>query len=227
MNTNSQNGEILLPLVRHVPTKLNEAGASRGWLKVGPDPEKLEEMGPGIAKVLQKYNVAQLVSSDLPRAAKTASWLADHMDLPEPETSFQRRTWNSGSEVEGKKEAETIPIRQKYIKNAEIQPRGGEAFQDYLDRRRAELLDSIEYNRKHPDEPRAEVIHGHDVMSIEAMYNDAAVDPKELETLDKDFPPGSVMLLHVRGNKAELERIHPKGFDENVGPGGHEVEKES
>jgi hypothetical protein len=47
------------------------------------------------------------------------------------------------------------------------------------------------------------------MMSAESLVSGEPVDPKNLNTFEKDYPPGSVSLLHVRGGKAELERIHP------------------
>jgi broad specificity phosphatase PhoE len=212
------NTEIQLVLVRHVPTKLNAEKISRSWLKVGPDPEKLESMGPGIAEALEKLGVAKLRSSDLPRARKTADWLGERLGIPVAST-YDMRTWNTGEDVSGKKEAETIPIRKKYIKNAEIAPRGGEAFQDFIDRNIGQFKNAAQYNAKNPDEPMALVVHGHHLMAAEEMFTGEDVDPDELDDLDEEFPPGSVMLLHIRGNEAEIERIHPKGekeFDEEV-----------
>jgi len=207
------NTQSSIAIVRHVPTKLNEQGVSRSWLRVGPDPEQLEKLGPGIVKTLKGLNVSSMESSDLPRASGTAKYLADEMNIP-TKSSYEWRTWNSGSDVSGKKEAETIPIRQKFIKHPDTKPRGGEEFQEFLDRSEPQLKRVIEENRKNPGEPKALVLHGHHFMALEDMMSGKPVDPKRLETLDKDFPPGSVSLLHIRGDGAELERIHPKGRDE-------------
>ena len=216
MKETGQAGEVIVPIVRHVPSKLNEQGVSRSWLRVPPDPEKLKEMGPGIAAKLKELGVSSLESSDLPRASGTARDLADRLGIP-TKSSVDWRTWNSGSEVSGKKEKETIPIRQKYIKYPDTKPRGGEEFQAFLDRAEPQLKRVMEENRKNPDSPKGLVLHGHHMMAIEDMMSGRPVDPKRLETLDKDFPPGSVSLLHVRGNAAELERLHPKsGPDEKL-----------
>ena len=211
--TAQAGGVVSLPIVRHVPSKLNEQGVSRSWLRVPPDPEQLEKLGPGIVKTLKGLNVSSMESSDLPRASGTAKYLADEMNIP-TKSSYEWRTWNSGSDVSGKKEAETIPIRQKFIKHPDTKPRGGEEFQEFLDRSEPQLKRVIEENRKNPDEPKGLVLHGHHFMALEDMMSGKPVDPKRLETLDKDFPPGSVSLLHIRGDGAELERIHPKGRDE-------------
>ncbi|HLZ91095.1 MAG TPA: histidine phosphatase family protein [Candidatus Acidoferrum sp.] len=207
--------EITLPVVRHVPTALNEKGISRSWLRVGPDPEKLKELGPGIVKTLKGLGVGSLESSDLPRASGTATYLADELGVP-TKSSFDWRTWNSGSDVSGKKESETIPIRQKYIRHSDTKPRGGEEFQEFLDRAEPELKRVIAENGKNPGEPKALVLHGHHMMALEDMMNDRPVDPKRLETLDKDYPPGSVSVLHIGDGEARLERIHPKGQTEKL-----------
>lgn len=214
--------ETIVPIVRHVPSALNEKKVSRGWLRVPPDPEKLKEMLPGITEALKKQNVSSLESSDLPRASGTAKAIADELEIP-TKASYDWRTWDTGSEVSGKKESETIPIRQKFIKHPDTKPRGGEEFQDFLDRAEPQLKRVMEENRKNPSEPKGLVLHGHHMMAIEDMMNGRPVDPKRLETLDKDFPPGSVSLLHVRSGGAELERIHPKsGPDEEMSGGSGE-----
>lgn len=200
--------ETTIPIVRHVPTVLNENGISRGWTRNGPDPEKLEELGPGIADTLKKLNVAELRSSDLPRAAKTAEWLGRELDIP-VETTPKLRTWNTGDKVAGRPESETIPLRQKYLKYPEETPPGGEPFQRFIDRAAPELRDAEQFNRAHPDAPRALVLHGHHVLAAEEALNGEDVDPAELEKLDTEFPPGSVSLLRVGGDRARLERVHP------------------
>jgi broad specificity phosphatase PhoE len=211
--------ETIVPIVRHVPTALNEKGISRSWLRVPPDPEQLKKLGPGIVAALKGLKVASLESSDLPRASGTAKYIADEMEIP-TKASYDWRTYNSGSDVSGKKESETIPIRQKYIKHPDTKPRGGEEFQDFLDRSESELKRVIEENRKNPEELKGLVLHGHHMMAIEDLMSGRPVDPKRLETLDKDFPPGSVSLLHVRSGGAELERIHPKGGPDEEMSGG-------
>jgi broad specificity phosphatase PhoE len=210
-----QSGEVTIPIVRHVPTALNEKGISRGWLANPPDPEKLEELGPGIAETLKGLGVAKLRSSSLPRARGTASWLGDRMNIP-VESTPDLKTWNTGTDVEGKKESETIPIRKKYIKYPDEKPRGGETFNTAVDRNSPELKSAARYNEKNPDAPMGLVLHGHHMIFSEEVFSGEEPDPDKLDSLDKDFPPGSVMLLHIRGDGAELERIHPKGFDEKV-----------
>jgi broad specificity phosphatase PhoE len=193
-------------LVRHIPTKLNAAGVSRSWMRVGPDPEELEKQTPGIAKVLQGLGVAKLRSSDLPRASKTADAIGKEMGI-DNEPTFDLRTWETGQG--GKKDSETLPIRQKYMKYPEEKPPGGEPFDDFMNRSRSEFGKAQKYNAQNPDKPMALVVHGHQMMSAESLINGEPVDPKNLNTFEKDYPPGSVSLLHVRGGKAELERIHP------------------
>ncbi len=207
--------EVIIPLVRHVPTKLNAQGISRSWLRVPPDPEKLEELGPGIAETLKKLNVNELRSSDLPRAARTADWLGEKLGVP-VEKTYNLRTWDTGNRVAGKKESETIPIRKQYIRNSEIAPAGGESFENAIERNKPEFKEAQRYNAKHADAPRALVVHGHHMMFAEQIFSGKPKNANELDSLDDDFPPGSVMLLHVRPDGAELERIHPKGFKETA-----------
>jgi broad specificity phosphatase PhoE len=209
-------GEVVVPILRHFPTALNEKGVSRSWLRVPPDPEEVKKLLPGVVKTMKGLGVSSIESSDLPRASGSAKAVADELDVP-MKSSYEWRTWNSGSEVSGKKESETIPIRQRYIKHPDTKPRGGEEFQDFLDRSEPQLKRVMEENRKDPESPKALVLHGHHMMALEDLMSGEPVDPKRLETLDKDFPPGSVSLLRMNGDSAKLERIHPAGFEEELG----------
>jgi broad specificity phosphatase PhoE len=216
-----QKEEVTVPILRHFPTALNEKGISRSWLRVPPDPEAVKKLLPGAAEAMKSQGVTSLESSDLPRASGSAKALADELGIP-VKSSFDWRTWDSGTEVSGKKESDTIPIRQKYIKHPDTKPRGGEEFQQFLDRAEPQLKRVIEENRNNPEEPKGLVLHGHHMMALEDMMSGRPVNPKRLETLDKDFPPGSVSLLHVRSDGAELERIHPEGHDEKMAGGAGE-----
>ena len=60
------------------------------------------------------------------------------------------------------------------------------------------------------------MIHGHHTLFSEAIFSGEPVEPNELDKMDEEFPPGSVMLLRIRPNDVELERIHPKGFDKDI-----------
>lgn len=209
----------MVPLLRHFPTKFNSGTPgeerSRGHLKIPPDPEAMEKLGPGAAETLRELNVSSLRASSLPRARISGKWIADELGIP-MEVTNDLETWDTGDKVAGKLEKETIPLRKKWIKYPDTKPPGGEPFEDFINRATAEFKTAAEYNRKHPDAPKALVVHGHHVIAAEELFNGKEVDPNELDTLDEEFPPGSVMLLHIRPNDVELERIHPKGFDKDV-----------
>ncbi len=200
-----------LSLVRHVATRWNEGGTgkerSRGWASVPPDPEQLKKLGPGIVRQLEQLGVKRLLSSDLPRAAKTAEWLGREMDVPVQATR-RLRTWDTG-EMSGKLEKETIPQRKKYMKYPDTKPPGGEPFEDFLARVEPELRKWLKHNEEHPDEPVAIVVHGHMVLAAPAVLNGGEVEPEALDRLDREFPPGSVILVRKKAGKISMERIHP------------------
>ncbi len=206
--------ESTLPLVRHVATRWNEGGTgkerSRGWADVPPDPEQLKKLGPGIVAQLQQLGVKRLVSSDLPRAAKTADWLGKEMDVP-VEATRRLRTWDTGV-MAGKLEKETIPQRKKYMKYPEEKPPGGESFEDFLARFEPELNKWLKHNEERPDRPVAVVIHGHQALAAPAVLNGGEVEPRALDQLDREFPPGSVILVRKKGEEITVERIHPPGI---------------
>ncbi len=209
--TRQEKGRATLPLVRHVATRWNEGGTgkerSRGWADVPPDPEQLKKLGPGIVAELQQLGVKRLLSSDLPRAAKTAEWLGKEMDVP-VEATRRLRTWDTG-DMAGKLERETIPQRKKYMKYPDTKPPGGEPFEDFLARVEPELRNWLRHNEHHPDAPAAIVVHGHMVLAAPAVLNGGEVEPEELDRLDRDFPPGSVILVGKSGDEITLKRIHP------------------
>jgi broad specificity phosphatase PhoE len=99
------------------------------------------------------------------------------------------RTWNVG-DMAGKKESETIPMRQKLIKYPEEKAKGGEPFQDFLDRYRPELEKIIE--RRANGENVSMVAHGHQLLAAKHILTNEEVDPKNLPSLDEINPPGSV-----------------------------------
>lgn len=195
-------------LVRHFASPLNERKVSRGWLSVGIDKERAEKQVPGVAKALARYGVDSLVSSDLPRAQQSAKLIAQEMggDIP-VESTAALRTWNVGS-MAGKKEAETIPLRQKFIKYAEEKPKGGEPFQDFLDRYQPELEEIM--HRREQGEGVAFVAHGHHLLAAPHILQGEEVDPKKLTTLDEDYEPGAVYGFFRDGNKARIERLDKK-----------------
>jgi broad specificity phosphatase PhoE len=189
-------------LVRHFASPLNEKKVSRGWLSVGIDRDLAKKLVPDVAATLKKYDVDTLVSSDLPRAEQSAKMIADEMGLDATETTRALRTWDVG-DMAGKKESITVPLRQKFIKYPDEVPKGGEAFQEFLDRYRDELEDIVD--RRADGEQVAMVAHGHQLLAGPHILQDEEVDAKKLPSLDEDYTPGSVYLFFVEGDKVRIE----------------------
>jgi broad specificity phosphatase PhoE len=194
----------VLPLVRHVPTKLNkgEGGVekSRGWLSTPPDPEELEKMAPQIAEKLREFNVKKLVSSDLPRASITAKHIARIMDVPH-ESTPELRTWDVGN-MAGKPEKTNLPLKKQYIEEADLAPPGGEPFQQFHSRWKGQLHRYMDWNEAHPDRRVALVVHGNMVMTARSILDGDKVNDKDWD-MDK---PGSVALVHMpKSGDAHLE----------------------
>lgn len=208
-NSSSRRPDAIL--VRHFPSALNERSVSRGWLRVGIDKEEAKKLAPGVASTLERYGVDTLVSSDLPRARESAEMIAKEMDGDvEIESTPKLRTWNPGDEVAGKKESETIPIRQKFIKYPDMKPKGGEPWgptdePNFMDRYRPELKDILA--RRKRGENVAFVAHGHQLLAAPHILSDEEVDPKNLPSLDERHPPGGVWGLYVNGDKIRIERL--------------------
>ena len=190
-------------VVRHLPTPMNEQGMSRGWKPVGIDKEAGQKLAPGIARTLKEHGVDTLVSSTLPRAEQSMKLIAGEMGSGvRTESSPRLKTWNSGTDVAGKPEKETIPIRQRYIKNSEIEIPGGESWDDFMDRFGVEVR-AIQ-RRQDKGEKIALIGHGHQVLALPAILSGNPADPKALASLDEDYPPGTVWAVYENG---ELERL--------------------
>ena len=198
-------------LLRHFASKLNETKVSRGWLGVGIDKEAAEKLAPKVAATLERYGVNRIISSDLPRAEQSAKLVAEYMD-PKPEISSTRRlrTWNVG-DMAGKKESETVPKRQLFIKYPDETPPDGEPFEEFLDRFRSELR-SIE-------KPGVCFLaHGHHLLAAAAVFGNEEVDPKNLPSLDEVHPPGGVWGVWTDGEKVIIKRLddEPSGDSERT-----------
>lgn len=183
-------------LARHFPSSLNERKVSRAWLSVGIDKAAAEKLVPKLADALNQYGVDTLVCSDLPRAEQSAKMIAREMggDV-EVEVTPELRTWNTGN-FGGKKESETLPKRQRFIKYPEEKPPGGEAFQDFLDRYETELQDIVD--RRADGEEVAFIAHGHQLLAAPHILQDEEVNPDNLPTLDEDYAPGSAWAFYIQ-----------------------------
>ena len=172
---------------------------------MGIDKDEAEKLVPGVASTLERYGVDILISSDLPRAEQSAKLIAREMggDV-EVEDSRALRTWNVG-DMAGKKEAETVPIRQKLIKYPEEKAKGGESFQSFLNRYEPELENIVQ--RRADGENVAFVAHGHHLLAAPHILADEEVDPKNLPTLDEDHPPGTIWGFFKDGDKIKIERL--------------------
>ena len=218
----------ILPVARHAATAYNVGGSrqerSRGHSDVPADPAQLEAQGPEIAAEFKRQGVTRIISSDLPRAADTAKFVGEQMDVP-VELRRQLRTWDTG-EMSGKLEKETLPVRKKYIRFSDMRPKGGEEFDAFFDRFSSELNKWVRHNIAHPDHPVGLILHGHEVMSLEQAISGGEVKPEQLDTLDELYPPGSVILLRIHGDpprQVKIERVLPElpstGSGQRCSPG--------
>lgn len=121
------------------------------------------------------------------------------------ESTPELDTWNTGDKVAGKPEKETIPLRQKYIKNSEIELPGGESWDEFMQRFGVELRD-IERRRAKGEEV-ALIGHGHHLLAVPALMEDREVSPDELADLDERHPPGGVYGFSRGSKGVEIERL--------------------
>jgi len=202
----SKNSRPDFIVIRHFATKLNERGISRGWMRTGIDEEAAKKRVPSVAAALNKHGIDHLVSSDLPRSEQSMKLIAEEMggDI-EQESTPRLNTWKTGDKVEGKPEKETIPLREKYIKNSEIAMPGGESWDGFIDRYTREVKDI----RKKRDAGKdvAQVGHGHHLLALPSILTGEPVDPKKLATLDHEHEPGGAYAFYVEGKKVRIERL--------------------
>lgn len=201
-----------LIVARHLPTRQNELGISRGWMDVGIDSKKAEPLAEKAAAALNSQGVDKLVSSTLPRAEQSMKMISDKMGDVRTESSARLKTWNTGDNVAGKPEKETIPLRQKYMKNSEIEMPGGESWDDFMDRFGSEVR-SIQ-SRREKGENVALVGHGHHIIAVPELLGGQKADPKKLSTLDSDYEPGGVYAFHKEGDNVRVERLDKGTTDE-------------
>lgn len=195
-------------VARHFPTPDNENGISRGWRPTGIDRKAAEKLVPNVAGTLKKHGIDKLVSSTLPRSEQSMDLIADEMGGEVRKESTNRlKTWNTGDQVAGKPESETIPLRQKYMKNSEIEMPGGESWDDFLERFGTEVRAIA--RRRDKGEEVALIGHGHHILAAPAILSGTPADPKALDSLDEKYPPGSVYAMYDNGRVERLD--NPKG----------------
>ena len=191
-------------MARHLPTPLNEQGISRGWKSTGIDREAGKKLAPIAAKALKDHGVDTLVSSTLPRSEQSMDLIADEMGSDvRTESTARLKTWNTGTDVAGKPEKETIPLRQRYMKNSEIEMPGGESWDNFMDRFGVEVR-AIQ-RRRDKGENIALVGHGHHIIALPAILTGKPADPKALDSLDEKYPPGSVYSISESGDVKRLD----------------------
>ena len=174
-------------------------------MSTGIDKEAAEKIVPQVAATLKKEGVDTLISSTLPRSKQSMDLIAREMGDVETETTPRLKTWNTGDQVAGKPEKETIPLREKYIKNSEIEMPGGESWDEFMDRFGVELKDF--QKRRAAGENVAMVGHGHHLLAVPALLTDQSVDPKKLASLDRDHAPGGVFGFFLENGKVRMERL--------------------
>jgi len=191
-----------LIITRHFASKLNERGISRGWMEVGIDQEAAKKIVPGVAATLKKQGIRKLVSSTLPRAEESMKLIGREMgDDIETESTSRLKTWKTGDQVAGKPDKETIPLRQKYIRNSEIEMPGGESWDNFMERYERELKQIA------GEDGTALVGHGHHILGASEALTGEKTDPQKLGGLDENFPPGAVFGIWIEGKNIRIERL--------------------
>jgi broad specificity phosphatase PhoE len=192
----------VLILVRHGKTAYNKsAGTSldriRGWLDV-----QLTEGGRAEAReagrLLRRFPVGAIYSSDLSRAKETAQIIAKSLGMRVRGVTRALRPWNLG-DFQGKPTSESMQeIRMYSDRHPRVKVPGGESFDAF--KRRAlgafragiRIADSL-------DEPVVMVTHYRDLMLADAWFHAGTTGDKlDLARMYRDSAPTASITLCFR-----------------------------
>jgi broad specificity phosphatase PhoE len=196
-------------VLRHFPTKYNsgEGGAerSRSWSDIGIDKKAAEPLADKAAKVFDAHGITHVTSSDLPRGKQSADLLASKMkQKPEVKSTYSARTWNTGEA--GQPEKEAREKRKQYAKNPDEPMPGGESFNEFSDRLRGFLHTELAKAKAKPDEKRAVILHGHQVMHAEPGLAGEPNKESHWKALD-EIKPGHILKLTDGPDGARMNKI--------------------
>jgi probable phosphoglycerate mutase len=169
-------------LVRHGETDWNASGRWQGHSDIPLNDNGIQQ-AKLLASRLTSWPIKALYSSDLKRAARTASIIGDALGLqPEIDVSWRER---NGGEFEGLKAEELMGHRdfQTQRRDKNWAPPGGESNVDVAVRVQT-AFDKIVEN--HPDETVAVVTHGGAIISLLSLV--------------VGFPPGERARIWVSAN---------------------------
>jgi len=123
----------MLYVLRHGTTSANEPGQERirGWSQIGLSDEGRKAVHDS-AQVLKGRGITQIISSDLPRAAETASIVRQYLQAP-VRLDHGLRPWDLGVWT-GALVSEAAPVMEKYVRDRFTAVPGGEAWNQFLAR---------------------------------------------------------------------------------------------
>jgi len=129
MESDSKIGEVLLYIVRHAEVKDDVDGKIRGLLNDGLN-DNGEKQAQELAEFFADIPLSAVYSDDLKRTYHTAIAIAHAKGL-EVKQDPELRSWDIGSELEGK----SIQANEDEIKELKLQPAtvpvGGQSWSDY------------------------------------------------------------------------------------------------
>lgn len=170
-------------LIRHGQTSWNAVGRWQGHTDV-PLNEIGREQARLLARRLAAWPVAALYSSDLQRAAKTASIVGDALGLePVQEREWRERHGGAFQGLTGEEIAEEHPEAWAALRRGVVAPPGGESSRDLHERVTGAFRRLVE---RHRGEVVAVISHGGAMRTLIAHV--------------LDLPPGRDQRISVRGN---------------------------
>lgn len=199
-------------VVRHGETQLNKDGKVRGWVDVPLNSTGIKE-ALATAKLLETWEISQIVASDLLRTKQTAQIIGRHNFVPCFYTEYLR-SWNSGSKMRGMDVEKAVPIMRYYVAHPKETPEGGESFGAFLSRVKIAWQDTIARVNRQPGKAICVVTSSRD---IDAFRFFTTGDKRFLDK-DSAVTPGAVALFAVSGTSVKEVPYKPGPQDpkENV-----------
>lgn len=173
--TETQEEQALLYLVRHGETERNEEGITRGRSEVGLDQHGQTESADA-GTWLKNKGVGRVVSSPLPRAMETAGQISRATGVP-AETDDRFASLDIGEE-EGKPTEEAGDVLEDHADNRDEPIPGGESFNDLDGRVQQALFEHLQ--NPNPQKPTAIVTHDSVISSAFRTIHGEHVPPTDM-----------------------------------------------
>ena len=186
-------------VARHGETDLNDQNCFRSWIDVPLNTKGLQQ-ARDVAKFLNKFKIANVISSPLLRAFITADFAA----ALQRKQVFQHRglfPWRLGV-FSGLPRKENNGALRLFVKNPDITVPGGESLQSFEDRQFAFWRAAL--RQAQSNGLTLFVAHTSNVVALENMTSEGdAMEPEQSDTVQ----PGGVAAIYWNGKNHRIDPI--------------------